>query len=71
MTQPNPIDALIAGARQYVADLSPEQFDQLVAETREPEQNPAAQGNIPKGGGAGRAQALAEAKRRGYDVGGQ
>lgn len=35
----DPRDALEAGARQYLASLSDAQFNQLVAETREP-QNP-------------------------------
>lgn len=32
----DPRDALEAAARQYVANLSDDQFSQLVAETREP-----------------------------------
>lgn len=67
MTRPNndPVDALVAGARQYVADLSDSEFEQLVAETREAApQDPS--GPTPKGASAGRRAAIAEAERRGY-----
>lgn len=67
MTRPSdPTEALVAGARQYVADLSDDEVNALVAETREPDGREGKAGPTPRGGGSGRAQAIAEAKRSGY-----
>lgn len=60
-----PIEALIAGAEQYLSELDDAAFDELVQRVREPADPDNADSKAGRRP-SGRNDGLAEAKRRGY-----